>query len=162
MASGIAIARRTVGPSSSAVSSRAGGGSLVERTDHGACQAAPFAMRRELRLRRRKEFDAVFRKGRSWNNDLLVLRTLPNNLEHNRFGFVTSKRVGKAVVRNRVRRRLKEGVRVLPVEPGWDVVISAKAAAARADFHELNRAVVSLLARAGILKRDESAEAPAK
>jgi ribonuclease P protein component len=119
-------------------------------------------MRRELRLRRRNDFDAVFRKGRSWNNDLLVLRTLPNNLEHNRFGFVTSKRVGKAVVRNRVRRRLREAVRVLPVEPGWDVVISAKAAAARADFHELNRAVVDLLARAGILKRDGSAEVSAR
>src|SRR4029450_7086212 len=47
------------------------------------------SMRKELRLRRRKDFDAVFRRGRSWHNELLVLRTLPNALEHNRYGFVT-------------------------------------------------------------------------
>jgi ribonuclease P protein component len=110
-------------------------------------------MRKELRLRRRKDFDVVFRKGRALHNDLLVLRSVPNALEHNRYGFVTSKKVGKAVVRNRVRRRLREAVRVLPVEPGWDVVVSAKARASEADFHELNRAVTELLGRAGILNQ---------
>jgi ribonuclease P protein component len=109
------------------------------------------AMRKELRLRRRKDFDAVFRQGRAWHNELLVLRSIPNALEHNRYGFVTSKRLGKAVARNRVRRRLRESVRVLPANPGWDVVVSSKARAAEADFHELNRAVVELLDRAGIL-----------
>ena len=112
-------------------------------------------MRRQLRLRLRKDFDAVFRQGRAWNNELLVLRTLHSDLGHNRYGFVTSKRLGNAVVRNRVRRRLREAVRALPVEPAWDIVVSAKTAAARADFHELNRAVADLLAKAGILRRDE-------
>ena len=111
-------------------------------------------MRRQLRLRRRKEFDAVFRQGRMWANELVVLRSYPNQLEHNRYGFVTSKRLGKAVVRNRVRRRLREGVRSLPLRPGWDVVISAKAAAAEADFHELREAVADLLARARILSEE--------
>jgi len=99
-------------------------------------------MRRELRLRRRKDFDAVFRQGRAWHNELLVLRSIPNALEHNRYGFITS---------NRVRRRLRESVRVLPANQGWDVVVSAKSRASEADFHELNRAVVELLDRAGIL-----------
>lgn len=81
-----------------------------------------------------------------------MLRTLPNDLDHNRFGFVTSKRVGKAVVRNRVRRRLSESVRVLPVRSGWDAVFSAKTKAAGAAFHEINRAVVDLLARANLLE----------
>ena len=108
-------------------------------------------MRKELRLRRRKDFDAVFRTGRAWHNELLVLRSIPNALEHNRYGFITSKRVGKAVVRNRVRRRLRESVRVLPANPGFDVVVSAKGKTAEADFKALNRAVVQLLGRAGIL-----------
>jgi ribonuclease P protein component len=112
------------------------------------------AMRKELRLRRRKDFDVVFRKGRALHNDLLVLRSVPNALEHNRYGFVTSKKVGKAVVRNRVRRRLREAVRILPVELGWDVVVSAKARASEADFHQLNRAVIDLLGRAGILNQN--------
>jgi len=113
------------------------------------------AMRKELRLRRRKDFDAVFRQGRAWHNELLVLRSIPNALEHNRYGFITSKRLGKAVVRNRVRRRLRESVRVLPANPGWDVVVSAKARAAEADFQQLNRAVVELLDRAGILAESD-------
>jgi len=119
---------------------------------------AGTSMRKELRLRRRKDFDAVFRQGRSWHNELLVLRTIPNALDHNRYGFVTGRRLGKAVVRNRVRRRLRESIRVLPASPGWDVVVSAKTRAAEADFHELNRAAVDLLTRAGILGENAGRE----
>ncbi len=104
----------------------------------------------------------MFRQGRAWANELLVLRSLPNELEHNRYGFVTSKRVGNAVVRNRVRRRLREAVRSLTNRPGYDVVISAKTAAAQADFHRLKRAVSDLLARARILVRDATAGESAK
>lgn len=92
---------------------------------------------------------------------MLVLRTLPNDLGHNRYGFVTSKRVGKAVVRNRVRRRLSESVRRQPVRCAWDVVFSAKAKTAETDFHELNRAVVDLLAKANLLE-DRSADGGAE
>lgn len=136
------------GLSSSVASSRAGGGSPSERP---ARPDVP-AVRRELRLRRRKDFDNVFRGGRAWSNSLLVLRSLANDLPHNRYGFVTSKRVGNAVVRNRIRRRLREALRTLPLETPWDIVVSAKTPAAKADYHELKRAVVDLLARAGILK----------
>lgn len=113
-------------------------------------------MRRELRLRRKRDFDAVFGQGRAWHNELLVLRSLPNALEHNRYGFITSKRLGKAVVRNRVRRRLREVIRVLPLTRGWDVIVSAKTPAALADFHALNRAVVDLLAKASLLPEGQS------
>ena len=109
-------------------------------------------MHKRLRLQRKTDFDAVFKDGRAWHNELLVLRSVANALEHNRFGFVTSKRLGNAVTRNRVRRRLREAIRVLPMTPGWDVVISAKTAASRADFHELNRAAVDLLGRAKLLE----------
>lgn len=115
-------------------------------------------MRRELRLRQRRHFDAVFQKGRVWSNKLLVLRALPNNLPHNRFGFVTSKRVGNAVVRNKTRRRLREAVRSLSAEAGWDVVVAARASAAAATYAELKRAVAELLARARILAKDASPE----
>ena len=111
-------------------------------------------MRRQLRLRRRKEFDVVFQQGRTWANELLVLRSLPNQLDHNRYGFVTSKRLGGAVVRNRVRRRLREALRSLPVRAGWDVVISARLPAAQSDFHELKEALVDLLTSARMLNQD--------
>jgi ribonuclease P protein component len=123
--------------------------------------AAPALVQRELRLRHRKDFDNVFSRGRSWNNRLLVLRAAPNEQEHNRYGFVTSKRLGGSVVRNRVRRRLREALRALPLEPSWDVVVSAKTPAAGADYHELKRAVADLLARAGILKTSANGETTA-
>ena len=110
-----------------------------------------MGIRREMRLRSRKDFDAVFRQGRSWNNELLVLRTLPNSLPHNRYGFVTSKRVGNAVVRNRVRRRLREIIRAQTLIPGFDVVLSAKASSAAASFQSLGGAAVRLLTRSGLL-----------
>lgn len=86
-----------------------------------------------------------------------MLRNVPNQLQHNRYGFVTSKRLGKAVVRNRVRRRLREGVRSLTTRPGWDIVISARIPAAQANFHQLKSAVANLFARAGILAEDTDA-----
>lgn len=115
-------------------------------------------MQKQLRLRRRRDFDNVFQKGHILGNRLLVLRSAPNQLEHNRYGFVTSKRLGNAVVRNRVRRRLREAIRGLATRPGWDVVVSARAPAAQADFHQLRSAVASLLARAGILAEDAAQE----
>jgi len=117
------------------------------------------SMHRQLRLRRRADFDAVFQRGRAWHNELLVLRSLVNGLEHNRYGFVTGKRLGGAVVRNRLRRRLRESIRVLASRPGWDVVVSAKMPAAGASFQELNRAVIELLNRAGILDQNAAGEA---
>ena len=153
----------TAAPSSSAASSRGGGGSPSERAARrssalptGADRSADprprqAAVRKQLRLRRRKDFDLVFQEGHVLANRLLVLRSVPNELPHNRYGFVTSKRLGKAVVRNRVRRRLRESVRSLAAQPGWDVVVSARARAADADFHQLRKAVVSLFVRAGIL-----------
>jgi ribonuclease P protein component len=117
-------------------------------------------MRRELRLRRRKDFDNIYRKGRAWSNELLVLRTLPNELAHNRFGFITSKRLGKAVVRNRTRRRLREAVRVLPIAQSWDIVVNAKTKAAGADFHQLRTAAIDLLTRAGLLLGGEERGTP--
>jgi len=85
-----------------------------------------------------------------------VLRTLPNDLDHNRYGFVTSKRLGGAVVRNRTRRRLREITRETPVRDGFDVVLSAKRAAADASFQDL-RDAVSRLYRKGSLQPEGAA-----
>jgi ribonuclease P protein component len=107
-------------------------------------------MRRAQRLTKSKDFATVHRKGRSLADRLLVLRFLKNDLGHNRYGFVVGRRVGKAVVRNRVRRRLREAIRAEGLEGGWDVVVIARSGAAAADYHALRRSLARLVERAGL------------
>lgn len=113
----------------------------------------------EQRLAKGKQFEAVYNKGRSWSNNLVVLRALPNDLGLTRYGFAVGKRLGKAVVRNRVRRLLREGVRLMPTKDGWDLVFIARQAAVEADYHNLRTAIEELLSRARILGPEERKEA---
>ena len=109
-------------------------------------------MRREQRLTSSSQFDAVFKNGKVWATDVAVMRAIPNGLAFSRFGIIVSKKVGKkAVVRNRVKRLLREVVRLTPIQPGWDVVIVARRQAAEAGFREIEPAMLSLLNRAGLL-----------
>jgi len=117
----------------------------------GLPEHPPLGLRRDLRLRRRADFARAYDRGRILNDPLLVLRLLPNELGQNRYGFVVSKRVGRAVVRNRVRRRLQEIVRLVTPAEGYDVVLSCKAAAADASYQELEASVRRLFEKGGLL-----------
>lgn len=110
-------------------------------------------MKREYRLRGRDRFEDIRRHGKCWTHRLLVLCVLPNELPVCRFGFSVSKRVGNAVMRNRVRRRLREIVRLrIPViAPGWDVVLIARPPAAQAEFRQIETAIERLLLQAGLV-----------
>ena len=76
---------------------------------------------------------------------------IPNGLEYSRYGFSIAKGIGKAVVRNRVRRLLKEIVRVEPMKSGWDIVFVARPSVAVADYDQLKKSVDKLLSRARLL-----------
>ena len=106
-----------------------------------------------LRLRSPRDFDALKRQGQRWRGDRLALNVMPNNLPHNRFGFVVSGRVGRAVTRNRVKRRLRAAVRSwLPgLAPGYDVVVVAYPSSARAAYHDLEDELGRLFERANLL-----------
>ena len=117
-------------------------------------------MRREQRLAKAKEFASVYRKGRAFADRLLVLRLIENGLARNRYGFVTGRGIGKAVVRNKVRRRLREAVRSLPLKGGWDVVVIARRSAADATYRELRESLASLVARAGVMAKLGADEVP--
>ena len=104
-----------------------------------------------MRLTRTADIQRVQRTGQGWTDQYAVLRVAPNGLDRTRFGFTVSKRLGNAVRRNAMKRRLRESVRSMLVKPGWDVVFIARLRAAGADFDGLATSVRSLLARADLI-----------
>jgi ribonuclease P protein component len=107
-------------------------------------------VKREQRLRSPVDFRRVREVARrGWTHPLLLLHAAPNELGHTRVGITVSGRVGNAVIRNRVRRRLREALRDrfdrLP--PTSDVVLTARAGSARASWADLCTALDHVIAR---------------
>jgi ribonuclease P protein component len=108
-------------------------------------------VRREHRLRAAADFARVRQHAqRGWPHPLLVLYVAPNDLDRTRVGITVSRRVGKATVRNRVRRRLREALRLRldRLQPGHDLVLSARPPSAQANWSDLCHVLDSLLSRA--------------
>ena len=93
-------------------------------------------------------------------NGLMVLYARKNRTGTNRVGITVSKKLGHAVVRNRVRRRLREVYRLNETlfRPGWDIVVVARSRAISADFKELTGAYLSLARKAWILLENQGEE----
>ena len=89
-------------------------------------------------------------------NGYLVLYARPNRTGGNRVGLTVSKKLGCAVVRNRVRRRLREVYRLNEDRflPGWDIVVVARSRCISTDFEKLTQAYLSLAEKAGILRQE--------
>jgi ribonuclease P protein component len=98
-------------------------------------------------LVRRGEFDAVYRAGKRRSSAHFTVFFRANELPHSRFGFSIKRELGSAVVRNRMRRRLREIVRCHRTEipAGWDIVIHPKSAVAKAEFAALTTDLLRLL-----------------
>ena len=89
-------------------------------------------------------------------NGYLVLYARRNRTAANRVGVTVGKKLGHAVVRNRVRRRLREVYRLNEERftPGWDIVVVARSRCIQADFGKLTQAYLSLAEKAGILRKE--------
>jgi ribonuclease P protein component len=111
-------------------------------------------MRDEKYITKPEQYAAVYNNGTSWVDRVVVMKTLHNSLAISRCGFSVSGKVGGAVIRNRVKRRLREILRRIPLKTGWDIIFIARPAAARVDYSILNGEVNKLLKKAQLLEQD--------
>ena len=104
-------------------------------------------------LRSTVDFQRINAESRSRAHPTLLMRYRRNELDRPRYGISTGRRVGTAVVRNRVRRRLRTILRRLEgqVEPGWDLLLVARPAAAEASQADLEQALTRMMGSAGLL-----------
>ncbi len=108
------------------------------------------------RLKKKSDFERVLRGGRPFFTPILAIKVTKNNLAATRFGIVISKKVSKkAVERNKLRRRLREVLRLNLelVKPGFDVVILTKAVGLTKKYQELEKTLLFALEKSYLLKR---------
>jgi ribonuclease P protein component len=117
-------------------------------------------LRGKTTLTGKAQFELVYEKGRSWVTREIVVRALPNGLDVTRYGLTVSRHVGNAVVRNRIKRRLREILRQMKLTPGRDFIVIARNPAATADFKTLVSSVRDIMARAGLLTGENESNSP--
>ncbi|RMG75396.1 MAG: ribonuclease P protein component [Chloroflexi bacterium] len=114
-------------------------------------------MRKQLRLRRAKDFARLRQQGQTIRHPLMILSLLPNDLPYNRYGIITSKRLGNAVKRNRTRRLIREAVRLLHdgLKQGYDVVIITRHESVGKPYKVIQEAVYQLFLRVNLVKENK-------
>lgn len=107
-------------------------------------------------LRKKRDFDELYSKGRKYVSGLVVLRVVHKDDDKIRLGLAVSKKVGKAVVRNRVKRVFREifYLEAGKILPGTDLLLIARKGVEAAAFHEILSAVKELFHRARLYKDD--------
>ena len=117
------------------------------------------------RLKKNNEFRTVYRRGKSLANNLLVLYTYNNrknidakNGSYNRVGVSVSKKVGNSVVRSRSKRLIMESYRLneASIKKGFDFIFIARTNIKDRNFHDVEKAMLSLFKKAGLYYNEES------
>ncbi len=105
-------------------------------------------------LRKNRDFQIVYKKGRSFANSILIMYVLENGQDLNLLGISVSKKVGNSVVRHRTKRLIKECYRLREdmLNSGFNIVVVARPFAAKADHDKIEGALIHLLKKHGIIK----------
>ena len=109
-------------------------------------------LNKQNRLKKRKEFAYIYRKGDAYHTKFLTLIVTPSYMQTSRFGFSVSKKVGKAYTRNLIKRRLTEIVKtiVFKVAPKYNYVVVAKVGVADISYNELQKEVMQVFTKSGL------------
>ena len=106
------------------------------------------------RLKKQKDFERVYKKGKGYKEDFLFLKIVENGKKLTRFGFVVGKNFSKkAALRNQIKRKLREIIRLKfkKIQKGFDAVLIIKPGFEKKDFWELEEISTKLLSKAKIL-----------
>lgn len=109
------------------------------------------------KLRKNYEYRKVYSEGRYYADRYLVIYIMKNHSHLNKVGFSVSKKVGKSVVRNRIKRLMKECYRSLNgrIKTGYDIVFTARAGSAEATYKNIESNMGAVIKRARLYKEDE-------
>lgn len=113
-------------------------------------------MKKINRIKKRKEFNYIFKNGKSISSKNIVLIYTPSKLKVYKIGYSVSKKVGKAVVRNKVKRRMKEAVLKVTSKlvPKMNYIFVAKPSASEATFLEICENINFLVNKIGLTKAE--------
>jgi ribonuclease P protein component len=106
------------------------------------------------RLKKERDIEKVFKKGKTFKEKFLILRMVDNGLSRVRFGFIVSQKVSKkATVRNKIRRRISEIVRLkLPrLKKGFDVIVIAAPDSKTEEFRQIESSINKIFLKANLL-----------
>lgn len=113
-------------------------------------------LEKQYRLTKRSDIDIVFKKGRVYNHPLFYIKLLFNNLDYSRFAFIVGVKLFKrAVKRNRVKRLMREAIRlnIDKVKDGFDIIVGAKSPDIyMINCKEVEKELMGLFNKNGILK----------
>ncbi|TQS76350.1 ribonuclease P protein component [Ornithinibacillus gellani] len=107
-------------------------------------------MKKGYRIKDNKEFQLLFKKGKSFANRQLVIYYMKNEeLEHFRIGLSVGKKIGNAVTRNQIKRYLRQAFHELEeqIKPGHDIIIIARQPTKDMGFHEMKKSLIHLLSK---------------
>lgn len=103
-------------------------------------------------LKKQYQFDRVYKRGKSYGNKQLVMYVLNNKKKNNFFGIVISKKVGNSVKRNRIRRQVKESIRLKNnIKTGQDIIIVVRQQEFDLDYKTISNSINHLLKKHGLL-----------
>ena len=109
-------------------------------------------------IKKNSDFRRIYAKGKSSLNSYMVVYCRKNRLGRNRLGFTVSAKLGNAVCRNRIRRRLREIVRLNSsgIKTGYDIIVVARRRCVNADYRKMNDAFLSCCAGLEIMTKNET------
>ena len=111
-------------------------------------------MNKEEKIKKNSHFRFIYGRGKSFSNEYLVLYIFKNGKNLNRVGISVSKKVGNSVVRNRVKRLIRENYRLNKdmFKKGFDFIFVARVRSAKANYYDIKKSVIYLMKKGGLIK----------